>query len=77
MVIVMTTRINIRPAPNGKFYVVLDGQPVCDAAGGLLYFDDKRDVQRFLQRRRTAPVLDLLASRGPTSWLAATIGRQI
>ena len=45
MVIPMNSFLKIRAAPNGKVYVVWFDQPICDAAGGLLYFDDEDEAE--------------------------------
>ena len=37
-------------APNGKYYAIWRGQPVCALAGVLLYFDTERDAEEFLIR---------------------------
>ena len=34
-------------APNGKYYAIWRGQPVCALAGVLLYFDTERDAEEF------------------------------
>ena len=46
----MNKLIKIRPAPNGKFYAVWRGRPLCDADGRLRYFADKDEVLAFVER---------------------------
>ena len=41
--------IKIRPAPSGKFYTMWFEQPICDASGGLLYFDNEDKAQAFIE----------------------------
>ena len=61
-VIAMNSSIKIRPAPNGKVYVVWLGQPICDAAGGLLYFDDEAEALEFMEGLDGAELQDAFAS---------------
>ena len=51
MVIVMNSFVKIRPAPNRKVYVMWFDQPICDGAGGLLYFDDEDEAREFMGSR--------------------------
>jgi hypothetical protein len=41
--------IKIRRAPNGKFYAVWHGRPICHNDGNLRYFDSERSAQDLLQ----------------------------
>ncbi len=61
-VIAMNSSIKIRPAPNGKVYVVRLGQPIGDTAGGLLYFDDEAEALEFMEGREPAELQDAFAS---------------
>jgi hypothetical protein len=50
----MSEFIKIRPAPNGKFYAVWYGQPVCDADDGLRYFENEDAALEFIERCNAA-----------------------
>jgi hypothetical protein len=58
----MSSFIKIRPAPSGKVYVVWFDRPICDPAGGLLYFDDQDEAGEFIRDHDAAELLDLLAA---------------
>ena len=62
MVIAMNSFVKIRPAPNGKVYVVWFDHPICDAAGGLLYFDDEDEAREFIEGRDADELLAAFAS---------------
>jgi hypothetical protein len=40
----------IHRAPNGKFYAVWRGEPICRMSGGLFYFDTDREALEFLNQ---------------------------
>jgi len=61
-VIPMNEFIKIRPAPNGKFYAVWHGRPICDADGGLRYFTDEDEVFEFIERCDAAELLGEFAA---------------
>ena len=48
-------------APNGKFYAIWRGQPVCALAGVLLYFETARDAEEFLGQCDTENRCDVSA----------------
>jgi hypothetical protein len=58
----MNSFIKIRPAPNGKVYVVWFDHPISDPAGGLLYFDDEDEARDFIRDHDAAELLGLLAA---------------
>jgi len=41
-------RFAIRRAPNTKFFVTWEEQPLCSRSGQLLYFETQRDAEEFL-----------------------------
>ncbi|MBV8118813.1 MAG: hypothetical protein JO081_02605 [Alphaproteobacteria bacterium] len=47
----------IRPAPNGKVYVVWNGKPICEADGGLRYFENEENAHEFLARCDLSEIL--------------------
>jgi hypothetical protein len=57
----MNSIIEIRTAPSGKVYVVRSDQPICDAAGGLLYFDNRKEALEFIESCDTEELLDAVA----------------
>ena len=62
MVIAVNSFVKIRPAPNRKVYVMWFDQPICDAAGGLLYFDDEDEAREFMETRDDEELLGAFAS---------------
>jgi hypothetical protein len=49
--------IKIYRAPNGNFYAVWGGRPVCTPSGGLRYFDTESEVWASLvERKCVSPV---------------------
>jgi hypothetical protein len=58
----MNSFVKIRPAPNGKVYVVWFDHAIFDPAGGLLYFDDQDEACEFIRDHDAAELLDLLAA---------------
>lgn len=58
----MNSLIEIRTAPSGKVYIMWFDHPICDPAGGLLYFDDNKEALRFMQDRGAEELRDAIAS---------------
>jgi hypothetical protein len=54
--------VKIRPAPNGKVYAGWQGRVICEAGGGLRYFDSEDDARDFLER---CDLADLLGASAP------------
>lgn len=57
-----TWSVKIRRAPNGKVYAVWQGRVICDAGGGLRYFDSEDDARDFLERCNLADLLGASAT---------------
>jgi hypothetical protein len=53
----MNSLIKIRLAPNGKVYVVWVDHPICDPAGGLLYFDNEDEACEYMRDHDAAELL--------------------
>jgi hypothetical protein len=43
-----TEFFKVRRAPNERFYLTREDQPVCTRAGALLYFESEREALEFL-----------------------------
>jgi hypothetical protein len=51
-----------RRAPSGQVYVVWYDRPLCDADGGLRYFNTEDDARQFLGRCDLAGILNMVAA---------------
>ena len=62
-------------APNGKYYAIWRGRPVCALPGVLVYFETERDAEEFLIRCDTEDRVDGL--RLPQSSLVSVISSPV
>ena len=66
----MSLRNQVFRAPNGRFYVLWRGQPICSMDGDLAYFETERRAGEFLSLREAQNhLVDLGASldHGPVA----------